>query len=146
MSLLRTYLLLINVQQYLFQAYLNNVTLSGKVSWVGPGPFHGFPLLPIHPTQCHLGQLTTQGVQQLLRLGQVLKERYTVTWSKLANLTHADVLVYSTKYRRTFQSALAVLYGLISPETLSKVSIFESQSMNFCFKDCGCPVTEKYSR
>lgn len=45
----------------LYKDYLHNQTLSGKVSWVGPGPFHGFPFLPTHSRQCHLGQLTMQG-------------------------------------------------------------------------------------
>lgn len=62
------------------------------------------------------------------------------------NLNQTDVSVYSTRYRRTFQSALTLLYGLIPSDTLSKLNIIESQSMSFCFKECGCPVTEKYSR
>lgn len=129
-----------------FQAFLHNVSLSGKVSWVGPGSFHGFPLLPTHPTQCQLGQLTMQGVNQMLKLGRALKDRYSKVWTKLANITQYDIAVYSTRYRRTFQSALAFLYGLVTPDALSKVSIFESQSMNFCFRDCGCPATDKYAK
>lgn len=129
-----------------FQAYLHNATISGKVSWIGPGAFHGFPLLPMHPTQCQLGQLTMQGVHQLLKLGKMLKERYIKLWPKLAALNSSDITVYSTRYRRTFQSALALLYSLIPQETLAKVNILESQSMNFCFKDCGCPITDKYSK
>lgn len=116
--------------------------MAGKASWIGPGPFHGFPLLPMHPTQCQLGQLTMQGVHQLLNLGKILKDR----WPKLSLLNSSDIVVYSTRYRRTFQSALALLYALIPQEILLKINILESQSMNFCFKDCGCSITDKYSR
>lgn len=87
-----------------------------------------------------------QGVYQLLNLGKVLKERYVKFWPKLAVLNGSDITVYSTRYRRTFQSALALLYGLIPQEALTKINILESQSMNFCFKDCGCPITDKYGK
>lgn len=87
-----------------------------------------------------------QGVSQLLKLGYILRRSYINIWPKLSNLTQSDVVVYSTRYRRTFQSVLAFLYTLISADTLSKVSIFESQSMSFCFKDCGCPIADKYYR
>lgn len=128
-----------------YRAYLHNATLLGKSSaWTGPGSFHGFPLIPTNARRCHLGQLTMRGVAQLLTLGDQLKHSYTETWPRAKNLTAGDVAVYSTRYHRTFQSALALLYGLIPAETLSKLSFIESQSMTFCFKDCGCPITEKY--
>ncbi|XP_071051856.1 2-phosphoxylose phosphatase 1 isoform X2 [Onthophagus taurus] len=127
-----------------YKSYLHNLTSAGRVSWIGPGSFHGFPLLPSHEKQCQLGQLTMQGVNQLLHLGHVLKQTYKNIWPRLLNLTQYEISVYSTRYRRTFQSALAFLYGLISPETLTRIAILESQSMYFCFKDCGCQVTEKY--
>lgn len=130
----------------IFQSYLHNVTISGRAPWTGPGPFHDFPLLPTHPRQCQLGQLTMQGISQLLKLGQILRDSYIHVWPKIATLTPNEVLVYTTRYRRTFQSALSFLFGLIPTETLSKLTIFESQSMNFCFKDCGCPITEKLSK
>lgn len=123
--------------------YLHNLTVSGRVSWTGPGPFHGFPLLPTHPRQCQLGQLTMQGISQLLKLGSILHDSYSAVWPKLKTLGAKEILVYSTRYRRTFQSALAFLYSFAPRETLTKLIIYESQSMYFCFKDCGCPVSEK---
>ncbi|XP_044253709.1 2-phosphoxylose phosphatase 1 isoform X1 [Tribolium madens] len=126
-----------------YKSYLHNVTISGRAPWTGPGPFHDFPLLPTHPRQCQLGQLTMQGISQLLKLGQILRDSYLHVWPKIATLTPSEVLVYSTRYRRTFQSALSFLFALIPTETFTKLSIFESQSMNFCFKDCGCPITDK---
>ncbi|CAG9865444.1 unnamed protein product [Phyllotreta striolata] len=129
-----------------YKAYLRNQSLPGKVSWAGPGPFHNFPFLPVHPTQCHLGQLTMQGIFQLLKLGNLLKSNYEDIWAKLSTLKPSEVLVYSTRYRRTFQSVLAFLFGFIPSDVLEKISIHESQSMSFCFKDCGCPITEKLYR
>lgn len=87
-----------------------------------------------------------QGVSQLLTLGQILRQSYSYIWPKLMNLTQSEVAVFSTRYRRTFQSALPLLFGLIPQETLSKINIVESQSMSFCFKDCGCPITDKYMK
>lgn len=87
-----------------------------------------------------------QGVSQLLTLGHILKQSYVYIWPKLANLSSSEVAVFSTRYRRTFQSALAFLYGLIPPDTLAKVGVVESQSMSFCYKDCGCPITDKYMK
>ncbi|KAJ8929542.1 hypothetical protein NQ314_017760 [Rhamnusium bicolor] len=129
-----------------YKEYLHNQTLSNKVSWVGPGPFHGFPYLPTSPRQCQLGQLTMQGITQLLKLGDVLRRSYHKVWPKLQVLSPYELVVYSTRYRRTFQSGLAFLFGLIPHDTLSRINIYESQSMSFCFKDCGCPVTEKLSK
>lgn len=129
-----------------YKVYLHNLTISGKISWIGPGPFHGFPLIPTYPKKCQLGQLTMQGVSQLLKLGYILKESYTSIWPKLLNLTQSEVAIFSTRYRRTFQSALPLLFGLIPLDTLSKINIVESQSMSFCFKDCGCPITDKYMK
>lgn len=87
-----------------------------------------------------------QGIQQLLKLGHILRESYRRVWQKGNNLLPQEILVYSTRYRRTFQSALAFLYSFIQLETLQKVSIYESQSINFCFKDCGCPIVDRLSK
>lgn len=87
-----------------------------------------------------------QGVQQMLNLGNVLKERYVGLWPGLAHLGPDDVAVYSTRYARTFQSAIALLYGMLPTDVVGKLHLQESQSMYFCFKDCGCPIMEKYAR
>lgn len=125
-----------------YKSYLYNLTVTGKIQWTGPGPFHGFPVIPQHPDQCQLGQLTMQGISQHLNLGRILRKSYHEVWAKLSSLKPEEVLVHSTRYRRTFQSALSFLYGLISNETLAKVPLLESQSMSFCFRDCECPITD----
>ncbi|KAH1026303.1 hypothetical protein HUJ05_010845 [Dendroctonus ponderosae] len=129
-----------------YKSYLYNLTINGKVQWTGPGPFHAFPLMPQSARQCQLGQLTMQGISQHLNLGQMLQKSYHKVWPRLLSLNPEEVLVYSTIYRRTFQSGLAFLFGLIPNETLTKVTIGESQSMSFCFNDCECPVTESLKK
>lgn len=129
-----------------YKSYLHNLTLAGRAPWIGPGPFHNFPLLPTHHRECQLGQLTMQGIEQLLHLGAILGDSYAHVWPKLSKITSQEVQVYSTRYRRTFQSALALLFGLLPHDTLSKITFIESQSMSFCFKDCGCPITERYNK
>ncbi|KAL1494487.1 hypothetical protein ABEB36_010079 [Hypothenemus hampei] len=129
-----------------YKSYLHNLTVTGKLQWTGLGPFHNFPLLPPHPDRCLLGQLTMQGVSQLLNLGLILRRSYESVWPQLLRLRDDQILVYSTRYRRTFQSAIAFLFGLISNETLAKLTIFESQSMSFCFKDCECPITDSLKK
>lgn len=151
------------------QAYLQNHTISGKVTWPNSGPFHGFPFLPNHQSQCHLGQLTVQGlfctdlllllylsvtsvyipipgIVQLIKIGEHLKSSYEKIWPNINTLKYQDLIVYSTRYRRTFQSLIAFLFGLIPHETLSKINVQESQSMSFCFKDCGCSAAEKVNK
>lgn len=50
------------------------------------------------------------------------------------------VAVYSTRYRRTFQSAMALLFGLVSPERWLALNVRESHSIAFCFDECVCPL------
>ncbi|XP_060522564.1 2-phosphoxylose phosphatase 1 [Cylas formicarius] len=130
----------------LYKSYVHNLTVTGKIQWTGPGPFHGFSVLPTNPNQCLLGQLTMQGISQLLNLGRVMGKSYREVWPKLAKLKPEEVLVHSTRYKRTFQSVLAFLYGLVHYDTVTKINILESQSMSFCFKDCVCPVTDSLTK
>ncbi|KAK3929270.1 2-phosphoxylose phosphatase 1 [Frankliniella fusca] len=117
--------------------------LSNNFLWQLLGPFHAFPLVPPSSGECSLGQLTPVGVTQLLRTGHILKTAYADKLG-IGSLTAEDVVVYSTHYRRTFQSALAFLYSFLSLEDLHKVTLRPSQSLAFCFNDCACPAAEKY--
>ncbi|XP_054267826.1 2-phosphoxylose phosphatase 1-like [Macrosteles quadrilineatus] len=124
-----------------YETLLDNITGTPQLSQM-LGPFHGFPLLP--PRSCNLGQLTYVGVSQLLALGEALRAAY----ADRLNLSNAtvpdDIVVYSTKYRRTFQSALAFLYTFLTPELLRNVVFRETPSLQFCFEDCACPASEVY--
>lgn len=49
--------------------------------------------------------------------------------------------VYSTRYRRTFQSAMAFMFGLLpTAERWLSLTVRESHSIAFCFDDCVCPL------
>lgn len=123
-----------------YRNYLLNSTLSGPnginnghAAWNRAGSFHGFPMLPADSKVCLLGQLTYKGISQLLHVGELMKFAYAhaldlykkppaaqkpVTNSSenlLLNqiLNSDDIIVYSTRYRRTFQSAMALMYNLL---------------------------------
>ncbi|KAF4517722.1 hypothetical protein B566_EDAN013400 [Ephemera danica] len=109
------------------------------------GPFHSFPLLPPDGgEECGLGQLTGQGIVQLRRTGYLLRKAYS-TRLLLDNLSLGpSIAVHSTRYRRTFQSALALLHSLVSPLPLTRAvfPFHEAHSLAFCFADCACPSAE----
>lgn len=50
-----------------------------------------------------------------------------------------DIVVYSTRYRRTFQSAMALMFAFLPPERWLALTIREAHSVAFCFTDCACP-------
>lgn len=50
-----------------------------------------------------------------------------------------EIIIYSTRYRRTFQSAMALMFGFVSVDRWLSLSIRESHSLAFCFSDCACP-------
>lgn len=152
---------------------LNSTTTSGPnnnghASWTKQGPFHGFPLLPSNPKSCLLGQLTYKGISQLLHIGEILKFAYShsldlyrkplpiVAPKNINNLTENvlrtqflnsdDIVIYSTRYRRTFQSAMALLYTFLPLDRWQNLQLKESHSLSFCFSDCACQNAEYLSK
>ena len=125
--------------------------LNGYSQFIGP--FHSFPKVT-NGNRCNLGQLTPTGTVQLLKLGQLIKSTYQS--SLFSNLFQNEssgsgslrVTAYSTRYRRTLQSLVAFLYGLLGPKLLvPSVTIRESQSSTFCFNDCSCrKATDKLKK
>lgn len=115
------------------------------MAYMQTGAFHGFPYLPSSPSQCSLGQLTMQGIAQLLKTGQILQKSYGHLL-KFNNMTISDVVVYCTRYRRTFQSLLALLFPLIPIELFNRIVVRESPSMSFCFSDCACSAADYFMR
>ncbi|KAI4485302.1 hypothetical protein M0804_006807 [Polistes exclamans] len=134
-------------QNYL--AFLQNVSSYSRTAWAQfLGPFHGFPMIPNNPKDCKIAQLTTVGIGQLLKTGIILRNAY---YHKLhlgnGTISSKDVVVYSTRYRRTVQSAVALLYALLENDTfqnLAKITLQESQSYLFCYVDCVCPAADVY--
>lgn len=54
-----------------------------------------------------------------------------------------SIIAYSTRYKRTFQSAVALLFGLLPVEKWLTMNIRDSHSLTFCFGDCSCPRSDK---
>uniref|UniRef100_A0A1A9VI53 2-phosphoxylose phosphatase 1 n=1 Tax=Glossina austeni TaxID=7395 RepID=A0A1A9VI53_GLOAU len=53
-----------------------------------------------------------------------------------------EVVVYTTRVRRTFQSALAFLYTFLPTDKWLALNVKESHSIAFCFSDCACPQAD----
>lgn len=54
-----------------------------------------------------------------------------------------EIIIYSTRYRRTFQSAMALMFAFVPVDRWLSLSVHESHSLAFCFTDCACPLAEK---
>lgn len=115
-----------------YMQFLQNIFFNMSLQFLGP--FHGYPLYPSQ-NNCSISQLTPVGVSQMLKLGRTLRSVYLPLLSVSSS---DDIIIYSTKYRRTFQSALAFVYAILSPDVLSKVTFKESDSYSYCFDHCAC--------
>lgn len=63
----------------------------------------------------------------------------SVTNTSQATFLPDEIIVYSTRYRRTFQSAMALMFAFVPTERWLSLTIRESHSLAFCFSDCACP-------
>jgi hypothetical protein len=61
-------------------------------------------------------------------------------------LNSDEIVVYSTRYRRTFQSAMALLFNLLPIDRWHNLQVQESHSLSFCFNDCACANAEYLKR
>lgn len=101
-----------------------------------------------------------RGISQLLHIGEIFHQVYahplgllhkpqstssksTINSTPHAYLNSDEVVVYTTRYRRTFQSAMALLYTFLPTEKWISLNIRESHSMSFCFSDCACPEVDE---
>lgn len=146
-----------------YKTFLLNNTLNASLNhmtYMKMGSFHGFPLLPSW-SKCQLAQLTPRGIAQHLQIGQILRTAYglplgltqpdrshysndaSASGPNIPNTpTHGienNIIVFSTRYRRTFQSAMALLYGLLPVDKWLGMNVRDSHSLTFCFSDCACP-------
>ncbi|EDW03864.1 GH11473 [Drosophila grimshawi] len=139
-----------------YRSILHNSSSSASGSnhmyWGKVGPLHGFPLLPATDRGCPLGQLTYKTKLTLdsgyilITFRQAKGLLNCCTWATGGALettphtllTSDEVVVFTTRYRRTFQSALALLFALLPAEKWLALNVRESHSMAFCFGDCSC--------
>lgn len=108
-----------------------------------------------------------RGLAQQLKIGEIMRQAYasplgllhrqqTVLATRIVtNGTDAknspsatsppetDVIVYSTRYRRTFQSAMALLYAFLPLDRWMSLTVQESHSLSFCFTDCACQQADQ---
>lgn len=146
-----------NVLLNKYRHFLLNTTTNSPIGhyiWNKSGPFHNFPLLPAFPKSCLLGQLTYSGIAQLLQVGLVMRQVYANQlglWNKPVPIVRSpnatqpqsiyptdEIIIYSTRYRRTFQSAMSMMFAFIPSDRWLSLQIRESHSLAFCFSDCAC--------
>lgn len=148
----QTNVLLNKYRHFLLNTTANSPT--GHYIWNKSGPFHNFPLLPAFPKSCLLGQLTYSGVAQLLQVGDIMRQVYANQlglWTKPLPVLRSpnstqpqsiyptdEIIIYSTRYRRTFQSAMALMFAFVPSDRWVSLQIQESHSLAFCFSDCAC--------
>lgn len=63
----------------------------------------------------------------------------TTGQQSVAAIDDGLIEIYSTRYRRTFQSVMALMFGLVPAERWRTLTVLESHSIAFCFDDCVCP-------
>uniref|UniRef100_A0A336N1B4 2-phosphoxylose phosphatase 1 n=1 Tax=Culicoides sonorensis TaxID=179676 RepID=A0A336N1B4_CULSO len=149
-----------------YRSFVQNLTTATSTTsglWQKLGNFHGFPLLPPTNKACLLGQLTSKGVSQMLKIGEIVRNAYmshlnfyqkTASYIPLNRPSNSsteptpmydtdEIIIYSTRYRRTFQSAMALMYAFLPPDRWHTLQILEAHSYNFCFSDCACQKADQ---
>lgn len=108
--------------------------------------FNRWTLFPSR-SECSEGQLTGQGAIQQVLNGLHLHERYTEPPHSL-QIDHSTVAIHSTVVSRTYQSALAFMYGLLPDFDLRQLKVKGTSSILFCDSNaypgsvCFCPGIE----
>ena len=100
---------------------------------VHAGAFSGWSTYPDSP-RCGPAQLTVQGTLQLLLSGLALKKAYVTEWNLFIDgFLPADNLdVQCTRLPRTYQSAVAFLYGALPSFNLSEIAFSPVRNDYFC--------------
>src|SRR6218665_2949028 len=132
-----------------------NVILASRTS--SAMAFRRFGLYP-NSDHCYGAQLTAHGSLQMLRLGQYFRSRYVGGSDALLAETEANptskVYVRTTEYARTFQSAVAFLFGFLSPTAaeLGSVPIDVTKSLFLCSESptwnltCNCQAAGQLAK
>lgn len=107
-----------------------------------------FQTIPLHPDlkECTQYQMTLHGAHQHLMVGQALKKSYIDKHGLLTmNWTSKDIKVYSSLTSRTFQSAVAFLFGFLPRFDMSSINIKPTLDYRFCMSNyyCNCPLLDQ---
>lgn len=128
----------------LLRGFVDSMTLHHTL------PLHDvFATMPTYPnvSSCAEGDLTWEGVLQHISLGAALKNvYYGHPWFLLpADWNQEAVELYSTPVPRTYQSALAFLYGFLPNFSVDRLRLLPSDNRHFCVEPfCVCPRLEAY--
>ena len=119
---------------------LNNI----KETWIRKNPKFGFESWQLYPSNnnCKGSDLTPLGMQQHIITGKYLG------WKYRQNLNLTKLHIRSTYVSRTYQSAVAVLLGMLTHKELENARIFRSGQLSFCSQalfsqSCECPGADK---
>ena len=110
--------------------------------------FHGWDLYP-NEKLCKPSLLTPEGAAQHVKNGQFLKSVYLHEHKLLSDENYEkQVLVRTTSKSRTFQSAIAFMYGLLPAFDVSKLDIQRASNNSMCTDQtkhlCSCPAVMKF--
>jgi hypothetical protein len=110
--------------------------------------FHAYNLFP-NTDVCKLAQLTPVGAAQHLKNGQFLRKIYLEQWKLLDDSQKwQQLMVRSTTKSRTFQSALALITGLVGEVDLINMQLEEALNNSMCVENtgypCGCSSIDEY--
>ena len=106
-----------------------------KMTWSKIRPdsqAYRFGLYP-HSRFCEGAQMTGLGAIQHIKNGQFLNQAYIGKWNLLSMEYLPDELqVISTEYTRTYQSAIALLFGFLPAFDLARIPISLTRTVTFC--------------
>ena len=131
----------------MIQSYVTRMMkLSTDITTKQAGAYLG-GLYPSRTT-CKSNQLTGLGAIQHLKIGEHFANVYK---DLMKDIDEQGIKVYSTKYPRTQQSFLALIYGLLPTFNFGKLNVTFSLSFSFCSahmssKKCRCPKLTSLSR
>ena len=127
-----------DVDRKSFEEYMDFVNSKDFRSFVTiDKSFDGFPWYP-ERSKCVEGNLTAEGVLQIVKLGNYLRQKYLNT-SLFKN--NPNITMSSSFFHRTFQSGIAFISSFLFPESKSIEKIFlkTSNTTYFCMnKNCTC--------
>ena len=128
------------------QAYVATMKRQEEYHKAKTSAFHEFDLYP-HSSVCQASQLTPIGASQHVRNGQFLNRRYVNALGLIKGQDGLKVedriMIRSTAKSRTFQSAVALLYGFLPEFDMSKLGFDLARTNSLCSKNsgiaCDCP-------
>ena len=129
-----------------FSNKMSQVTLDGASSSAAKR----LGLFPNHK-YCEGAQLTGTGTIQQILNGEFLQQVYMSQWGLFSPHGY-DVLVKSTDYSRTYQSAVALLFGLLPKLDMSKMKIHVVPNTQLCSTQflnspmCKCMAAKKLQK